>query len=143
MARYYYSRPDFELEPGRVLLDIFDKLRAGDVLETPDVSHLAFSWNILAMVVYLFETKGAILKPLRIGGRQGDPIEERFKADLRRAATARARARGSYKRCTGRPRRVDRLEVRRLRAEGMTVAEIAQRVGGAKSVVYDVLSREG
>jgi hypothetical protein len=142
MARHYYSRPDSELEPGPVLLEIFDKLSAGDVLETPDVSHLALSWNVLAMVLYLFETKGAILKPLRIGGSAGEPIEQRFRADLRRAATARARARGAYRTCTGRPRRIDRDEVRRLRDSGMTPAEIAAQLGARKSAVYDAL-REG
>ena len=139
--KYFYSRPDSEVEPGRVLLDIYDRLGAGDVLETPGVSHLALSWNVLAMVIYLFETKGAILKPLHVGGNPGDPIEDRFRADLRRAATERARARGAYRTCTGRPRRIDRAEVRRLRAEGMTAAEIARRVGGAKSIVYDIIRR--
>jgi hypothetical protein len=140
--KYFYSRPDSEVEPGRVLLDIYDKLRPGDVLEIPDVSHVALSWNVLAMVLFLFEEKGAILKPLRIGGFKGDPIEVRFKADLRRAATVRARARGAYRTCTGRPRRVDRLEVRRLRDSGMTPAEIAAQLGAGKSAVYDAL-REG
>jgi len=137
--KYFYSRPDSEVEPGPVLLEIFDKLRAGDVLETPDASHLALSWNVLAMVLYLFETRGAILKPLRIGGAPADPIEERFKADLRRAAVTRAKAKGSYRGCTGRPRRIDRLEVRRLRDSGMTPAEIAAQLGAGKSAVYDAL----
>lgn len=141
MAKYFYSRPDSEVEPGRVLLDIYDKLRSGDVLTTPDVSHLALSWNVLAMVLYLFETRGAILSPLRIGGNPNDSVEERFKADLRRAAVARARARGSYKRCTGRPRRVDRAEVRRLRDSGMTPAEIGAQLGIGKTSVYGLLAR--
>jgi hypothetical protein len=139
MTKYFYSRPDSEVEPGAVLLEIFDALRAGDELGTPSVDHLALTWNVLAMALYLFETKGAILKPLYVGGNPGDPIEVRFKADLRRAAVARARARGAYETCSGRPRKVDRLEARRLRDSGMTPAEIAAQLGAGKSVIYDVL----
>jgi hypothetical protein len=78
---------------------------------------------------------------LPIPQRRGEPPEVGFRRDLRRAATERARARGSYLKCTGRPG-IDRAEVRRLRGSGMKPAEIAAQIGVGKSAVYDAL-REG
>lgn len=67
-----------------------------------------------------------------------------FEADLRRdrqlEGIAKAKAEGRYQ---GRPPSMDVGEVRRLRAEGVRPAEIARRLGLARSSVYRALGGDG
>jgi DNA invertase Pin-like site-specific DNA recombinase len=141
MTTYRYSRPASEAELGAVLLGIFENLSPGDRVVVDDVSHLAESMGDLRMALYVIETKGAILVPLSIGGNPGEPLEERFRADLRRAAVARARARGAYVDNTGRPRSVDRDRVRDLLRTGLKPDAVARRLGCSKSAVYAIRAK--
>ncbi len=143
MARIFYSR-DSERIPGGAgeLYDIIvHRLKAGDVLIIPSVDHLCKRWRDLFAILDCLAGKGVILRPLHTSGRRGEPPEVGFKRDLRRAATQRARATGSYKRCTGRPRSVDREAIRRLSAAGLKPDDIAAELGVGKTSVYDLLAR--
>jgi DNA invertase Pin-like site-specific DNA recombinase len=142
MPKFYYSR-DLESSPKSVakLHDLFLKISGGDVLTVPSIDHLAERWADLYLILDCLAGKGVILRPLHTSGRRGEPPEVGFKRDLRRAATERARVRGSYLKCTGRPS-IDRAKARQLRDGGMKPADIAAELGAGKSAVYAAL-REG
>ena len=78
--------------------------------------------------------------------RMTDPILARAEALLRELlptmpTTIRTRAELFLSRQGGRPRTVDRELCRRLRAEGMTAAEIAVRIGCDQSTVFRALKK--
>ena len=78
-----------------------------------------------------------------------DPLIARAEALLRELlptmpTTIRTRAELFLARQGGRPRTVDRELCRRLRAEGLTAAEIAVRIGCDQSTVFRALkTKEG
>jgi hypothetical protein len=146
MTAYFYSRPDFELEPGVVLDGIVRKMRGGDSLVPPDASHVALSVKALKKLLRTLEQKGARFCPQYISGGPDELLELRFRADLKRAAVRRAKARGAYAKCTGRARTIDHDAVRRLKSAGASVDEIVaqmRRDGGriSRASVYGIVKQ--
>ena len=137
--RYYYSRPLTEPEPGQKLDNILDKIRGGEVLEVPSADHVAYDWRGLKAILDRLAARGAIFRPLHTSGRRTNPLEFRFKDDLRRAGVARARASSDDYNVGGRPQTINRELVRKLRDDGITADAIAKRVGASVSGVYAAL----
>ena len=92
----HYCRPDSEAEPGPVLCSLIEQLAHGDVLEVPDICHLALSFRALKLILSALEAKGARLHVLHVSGSPAESMIDRFRRDLRRAAVVRAAARGAY-----------------------------------------------
>src|ERR1700688_1005148 len=101
--RYHYSRPECEAEPGEVLGRLLAKMIGDDVLEVPNVAHLATRWSDLKGILNILAQKTVFLEAQCTSGKRGEPREIGFKCDLRRAGAMRAKARGRYSR-KGRPR---------------------------------------
>jgi hypothetical protein len=135
MARYSYSRPEVEAEPGAKLCELLVKMIGDDVLEFPNVSHLAHSYPELREIINFLEKKAVLLAPLHTFGKPTDSREQQFKTDLRRAGAMRAKAAGRYSR-KGRPQRCTAEEVRTLRAEGLSPDDIAARLDISRASVF-------
>jgi hypothetical protein len=131
MARIFYSR-DCERIPGGAgeLYDIIvHRLRGGDVLVVPDVSHICKRWYDLRMIIDCLAGKGVVLSPQFTDRRAGESAEAGFKHDLRRAATERAKASGSYSANEGRPQKADPALARKLKDSGVPDEMIATTLG--------------
>ena len=76
------------------------------------------------------------LRPRSVAGSPGEAWEVRCKRDLKRAATARAKARDTYKNCRGRERKHDYSVVHSLLRDGKSVDEIRKQTDLARSVIY-------
>lgn len=126
-------------------------LRDGDVLMVTRLDRLARSVVDLRIIVDRLTAMGVGFKVLHQQGLDTTGGEGRlfltilagfaeFEADLRKArqleGIAKAKERGVYR---GRPAKLDPQDVLRLKAEGVRPAEIARRLGIARSSVYRLL----
>jgi DNA invertase Pin-like site-specific DNA recombinase len=132
-----------------------DFVREGDVLVVTKPCRLARSVAHLLAIVARLERKGVALRVLSMGGSEVDTRSPtgrlllvllaaigEFERDLmlerQREGIAKAKSEGKYRgRAPTAIRQAD--EVRRLRAEGVRPADIARRLGMARSSVYRCL----
>jgi DNA invertase Pin-like site-specific DNA recombinase len=140
MMCYRYARPESEVEPGPVLLELIGRLRQGDVLIVPNVTHLAYTLRALRAIIKALEIKGAKLDVLRSSGKRGAPDDKRFEVDIRHSAIVRAKARGAYSGNKGRPVTVDVEVVRKLKDDGLNPSAIAAQLRIGRASVYRALA---
>jgi DNA invertase Pin-like site-specific DNA recombinase len=135
MARYHYSRPECEAEPGEVLGRLLAKVAGGDVVEVRNVSDLAYTYPDLRQILNILERKVVSLAPLHTFGNPTDSREQQFKTDLRRAGAMRAKALGRYSR-KGRRQCATADDVRTRRANGMRPDDIAADLKISRASVF-------
>lgn len=136
---------------GRTELATFlDFMRPGDVLVCTRIDRLARSIADLQTIVTTLKSKGVALQcteqPVDTTSAAGKAFLDmlgvfaEFETNLRKErqmeGIANAKAKGVYK---GRPRQVDREEVRTMKARGMGATEISNRLGITRSHVYRCL----
>ena len=124
-------------------------LRAGDVLMVTRIDRLARSMRDLQNIVHDLRERGVALKateqPIDTGNAAGKcfldmlGVFAEFETNLRRErqleGIAKAKAKGVYA-GKGRPRKIDREEVARLKAEGLNPTQIAKQLGINRTTVY-------
>lgn len=130
-------------------------VREGDTFVVTRIDRLARSVTDLSEVVAALTSKGVSFRALQQGEFDTTAATGRlfltmlgafaeFETNLRRErqmeGIAKAKAEGRYK---GRPVTVDKAAIRRLHAEGLKPMHIAQRLGVARSTVYEALKAEG
>lgn len=132
------------------LATVLDFLREGDTLLVTRIDRLARSLMDLEGIVGELRAKGAHLKateqPIDTSTPAGRAFLQmlgvfaEFETAIRRErqleGIAKAKAKGVYK---GRKPSVPVEEVRRLKAEGLGASAIAERLGIARSSVYEAL----
>ena len=138
MAQRFYSRPESEAKPGRVLMAYLTDLGPGDLLTVPDLGHFGDSEAVRDAALLTLIRKDIRLKVLNVPDKHRSLIAK-FQTDVRRAKIDRAKARGAYADC-GRPATVDREAVRKLKADGLRPEAIAGRLGISRSTAYRILS---
>jgi len=143
MARVHYSR---DCEPSSdsdaELRHILVRLNRGDILVCPSVDHLAHHWAGLESILTLLAERGVTLA-LRHSSRQPDePVEVWAKRDLKRAAVARAHARGAYADIPGRPKKGDPELAVKLNAAGVGPETIADVLAVSTRTVARYLARQ-
>lgn len=126
-------------------------VREGDVFVVTRIDRLARSVSDLGEIVAALTAKGVSFRALQQGEFDTTAATGRlflimlgafaeFETNLRRErqieGIAKAKAEGRYK---GRPVTVDKAAIRRLHAEGVKPMHIAQRLGIARSTVYEAL----
>ncbi|WP_242912512.1 recombinase family protein [Brevundimonas pishanensis] len=134
-------------ELGRAL----EYVREGDVFVVTRIDRLARSVSDLGVIVDQLTKKGVSFRALQQGEFDTMAATGRlfltmlgafaeFETALRRErqmeGIAKAKAEGRYR---GRPRSVDKGQIRRLHADGEKPALIAKALGIARSTVYDAL----
>lgn len=141
------------LEGRKELATLLEFLQFGDVLVITRLDRLARSMDDLTTIVRQLEAKGVELRateqPIDTTSPAGKAFFQmlgvfaEFETNLRKErqleGIAKAKASGVYK---GRKPSLDVAAIRQLRAEGMGPAEIAKRMGVARSSVYRVLDGE-
>jgi DNA invertase Pin-like site-specific DNA recombinase len=129
---------------------LMEFLRKGDTLVVTRIDRLARSLRDLQNIVHELREKGVHLKatgqPIDTSTPAGKAFLDmlgvfaEFETNLRRERQLEgikaAKERGVYK---GRPVTIDAGEVRRLKAEGKSAIEIAERLGIGRASVYRVL----
>ncbi len=134
------------------LATVIDFLRVGDTLLVTRIDRLARSLLDLESIVAQLRDKGAHLKateqPVDTASPAGRAFLQmlgvfaEFETAIRRErqmeGIAKAKARGVYK---GRRPSVPVEKVREMRAEGVGASAIAQKLGIARSSVYEALKR--
>lgn len=129
---------------------VLDFLRKGDVLMVTRIDRLARSIADLQDIVRALKAKGAALKateqPIDTSTAAGKcfldmlGVFAEFETNLRRErqleGIAKAKAAGVYK---GRRPSIDRVEIAKLRREGVGAAEIARRLKIGRASVYRLL----
>ena len=132
------------------LTTLLEFMRAGDVLVVTRVDRLARSIGDLQTIVQTLRTKGVALQcteqPVDTSTAAGKcfldmlGVFAEFETNLRKErqaeGIAHAKAKGVYK---GRPRQIDREEVRAMKASGMSAIEISNKLEIARSHVYRCL----
>lgn len=126
-------------------------VREGDVFVVTRIDRLARSVSDLGVIVDKLTEKGVSFRALQQGEFDTTAASGRlflqmlgafaeFETALRRErqmeGIAKAKLEGRYK---GRPVTVDKAAIRRLQLEGVRPMHIAQRLGVARSTVYEVL----
>ncbi len=129
-------------------------VREGDTFVVTRIDRLARSVTDLGDVVAVLTAKGVSFRALQQGEFDTAAATGRlfltmlgafaeFETNLRRErqmeGIAKAKAEGRYR---GRPVTVDKAVIRRLRDEGVKPMHIAQRMGIARSTVYEALKGE-
>lgn len=130
-------------------------VREGDTFVVTRIDRLARSVTDLSEVVAALTEKGVSFRALQQGEFDTTAATGRlfltmlgafaeFETSLRRErqmeGIAKAKAEGRYK---GRPVTVDKDAIRRMRGEGVKPTQIAQKLGVARSTVYEALKDEG
>lgn len=130
-------------------------VREGDTFVVTRIDRLARSVTDLSEVVAALTAKGVSFRALQQGEFDTTAATARlfltmlgafaeFETNLRRErqmeGIAKAKSEGRYK---GRPETVDKAAIRRLRDEGAKPMHIAQRLGVARSTVYEALKGAG
>lgn len=137
---------------GRVELEtVIQFLRPGDELVVTRLDRLGRDTRDVLNIIHDCEQRGAfvtVLDPhISTRGEMGHIVltvlgmaaqmERRFIKERQREGIERAKAEGRYR---GSSRRIDREEVKRLRAAGAGPFEIARQVGCSRMQVYRVLA---
>lgn len=132
-----------------------DYVREGDTIVVTRLDRLARSVMDLSAIIGRLTAKSVGFRALQQGAFDTTTATGKvvlnvlaafaeFEADLRRErqleGIAKAKAEGRYQ---GRPPSMDVEAVRRLKAEGVRPAEIARRLGLARSSVYRALAGDG
>ncbi len=139
-------------EGRRELQTLIEFARAGDTIVVTRVDRLARSIADLANIVRTLEAKGIALRateqPIDTGTAAGRAFLQmlgvfaEFETAIRRErqleGIADAKQRGVYK---GRKPTIDPVQVRAMRAEGVTPTEIARRLGIGRASVYRALDQ--
>lgn len=129
-------------------------VREGDTFVVTRIDRLARSVTDLHRIVGDLASKGVGFRALQQGEFDTTTVYGKlfltilggfaeFEAGIRRErqqeGIEKAKAEGRYK---GRPVTVDKNAIRRLQTEGMKPMHIAQRLGIARSTVYEALKRD-
>lgn len=144
------QRSGIKLEGRTELQILLDFMRPGDVLVVTRVDRLARSISDLQTIVQTLKSKDVALQcteqPVDTSTAAGKAFLDmlgvfaEFETNLRKErqleGIANAKAKGVYK---GRPRQIDREEVRAMKASGMSAIEISNRLGIARAHVYRCL----
>lgn len=139
-----------KLEGRTELATLLDFMRPGDVLTVTRVDRLARSIADLQTIVQTLKSKGVALQcteqPVDTTTAAGKcfldmlGVFAEFETNLRKErqaeGIANAKAKGVYK---GRPRQINREEVKAMRAAGLSAIEISNRLGIARAHVYRCL----
>jgi DNA invertase Pin-like site-specific DNA recombinase len=139
-------------EKRKELQTVLDFIREGDMLLITRVDRLARSIADLQDIVRTLKTKGAALKaieqPIDTSTAAGKcfldmlGVFAEFETNLRRErqleGIAKAKAAGVYK---GRAPSIDPDQVRKMKADGMSITGIAGALGIARISVYRALGR--
>lgn len=139
-----------KMEGRMELATLLEFMRAGDTLVVTRVDRLARSISDLQTIVQTLKSKGVALQcteqPVDTSTAAGKcfldmlGVFAEFETNLRRErlmeGIANAKAKGVYK---GRPRQIDREEVRAMRAAGLSAIEISNRLQIARAHVYRCL----
>ena len=139
-----------KLEGRTELQTLLEFMRAGDVLVVTRVDRLARSIIDLQTIVQTLADRGVTLQcteqPVDTTTAAGKcfldmlSVFATFEYNLRKErqaeGIANAKAKGIYK---GRPRQIDREEVRAMKESGMSAIEISNRLGIARAHVYRCL----
>lgn len=145
------------LDPKRPeLMAALDWLRSGDVFIVTKPDRLARSVTDMLGIVDRLKAKGVSVRILSMHLDTGNPTsnliltilagvgcwEREAMLERQRAGIARAKTQGKYK---GRAptARAKANEVRRLKAEGRTVAEIVTATGISRASIYRALNGQG
>lgn len=134
------------------LRTILDFIQLGDELVVTRIDRLARSIGDLQDVVRELKTKGATLRsieqPIDTSTAAGKAFLDilgvfaEFETNLRRErqmeGIAKAKAKGIYK---GRKPSADASKVRKMRAEGMKLTDIAKSLGISRSTVWRTLKK--
>lgn len=130
-----------------------DFVREGDTLTVTKLDRLARSARHLLELVERLEAKGCAIRILSMGIDTATPtgrlvltvfggfaqFEREVMLERQRAGIARARAEGKYRGQFPRAQR-QAEEIRRLKVEGVSAAQIAARLGVHRASVYRVLA---
>ncbi len=139
-----------KLEGRTELQTLMDFMRPGDVLTVTRVDRLARSIIDLQTIVQTLRAKGVALQcteqPVDTSTAAGKcflsmlGVFAEFETNLRKErqmdGIANAKAKGVYK---GRPRQIDRDEIKAMRAAGLSAIEISNRLQIARAHVYRCL----
>lgn len=139
-----------KLEGRTELQTLMEFMREGDVLVVTRVDRLSRSIADLQTIVQMLRAKGVALQcteqPVDTTTASGKcfldmlSVFSEFESNLRRErqadGIANAKAKGVYK---GRPRQIDREEIRAMRAAGLSAIEISNRLQIARAHVYRCL----
>lgn len=139
-----------KMEGRTELATLLDFMRPGDVLTVTRVDRLARSISDLQTIVQTLRAKGVALQcteqPVDTTTAAGKcfldmlGVFAEFETNLRKErqaeGIANAKSKGVYK---GRPRQINREEVRAMKASGMSAIEISNKLEIARSHVYRCL----
>lgn len=139
-----------KLEGRTELQTLLDFMRPGDVLTVTRVDRLARSISDLQKIVQTLKSKGVALvcteQPVDTSTAAGKcfldmlGVFAEFETNLRKERQAEgiqnAKAKGVYK---GRPREINRDEIKAMKASGMSAIEISNRLQIARAHVYRCL----
>lgn len=153
--RIFLEKRSGTSQEGReALREALDYVREGDVFIVTRIDRLARSVTDLGAIIDRLVEKGVGFRALQQGGFDTTTAHGRlfltmlgafaeFETTLRRErqaeGIAKAKARGAYR---GRPAMVDKAAIRRLKGEGVSVAEIVRRLKVARSTVYLALAED-
>jgi len=139
-----------KLEGRTELATLLDFMQPGDVLTVTRVDRLARSISDLQTIVQTLKSKGVALQcteqPVDTTTAAGKcfldmlGVFAEFETNLRKErqieGIANAKAKGVYK---GRPRQINREEIRAMRKAGLSAIEISNRLQIARAHVYRCL----
>ena len=139
-----------KLEGRTELQTLLDFMRPGDVLTVTRVDRLCRSIADLQTIVQTLRAKGVSLQcteqPVDTSTAAGKAfldmlgvfaeLETNLRRERQAEGIAHAKAKGVYK---GRPRQIDREEIRAMRAAGLSAIEISNRLQIARAHVYRCL----
>lgn len=139
-----------KLEGRTELQTLLQFMRPGDVLVITRVDRLARSIGDLQTIVQTLKSKGVALvcteQPVDTSTAAGKAfldmlgvfaeLETNLRKERQAEGIQNAKAKGVYK---GRPRQIDREQVKALRASGLSAIEISNRLGIARAHVYRCL----
>ncbi|GAA10335.1 DNA resolvase [Acetobacter tropicalis NBRC 101654] len=139
-----------KLEGRTELQTLLQFMRPGDALVITRVDRLARSIGDLQTIVQTLKSKGVALvcteQPVDTSTAAGKAfldmlgvfaeLETNLRKERQAEGIQNAKAKGVYK---GRPRQIDREQVKALRASGLSAIEISNRLGIARAHVYRCL----
>lgn len=139
-----------KLEGRAELQTLLDFMRSGDSLVITRVDRLARSISDLQIIMQTLADRGVSLvcteQPVDTNTASGKcfldmlgvfaTFENNLRKERQAEGIANAKAKGVYK---GRPRQIDREEIRAMRSSGLSVIEISSRLQIARAHVYRCL----